>query len=92
MKSAYFKYLYSVAMLVFLAWWANLLLDKTEMCMEKLAAGTLTSGNINEIAGVGAVMGAAITWNMMIVTFWFRKAGPQEKKPPESDNGGSNPP
>lgn len=36
-----------------------------------------TQQNVLEVAGVTVLLGALISWNALIVQFWFRKKSPQ---------------
>lgn len=67
------KWAYSFALLGVTLWWARFL-----VLTIKEALAQPTEANIIEVAGVGVLLGALITWNATIVQYWFRKSPPKD--------------
>ena len=76
MKSQGFKQLFAFTMLAATIGWAvfAVLITKATMA-QPTATGVL------EVAGMGVVIGALITWTSSVVQFFYRKKGPDEGTP-----------
>jgi len=70
-----FKWLYSFALLVITMIWAAFCVATVVQNMNYP-----TAEGILGASGTGILLGALITWNAQIVTFWFRKKAPTDKE------------
>ena len=67
------KWVYSFVLLFLTLGWAGFLVW--------LVKDTIANPNavkVIEVTGVSALLGALITWNQSIVSYWFRKAPPKD--------------
>lgn len=77
MKGQIFKWAYSyLLLLATLGWGYITILSVMQALREKL------DGDIIAAAGASGVMGGLMALNALVVQHWFRKALPEDTKPP----------
>lgn len=76
MKNSNFKHAYAFTLLLMTFLWALFC-----VWMTGLAIKNLNSLNVIAAAGCDTLLGALVTWNALVIQFFFRKAGPGEKVP-----------
>ena len=67
------KWIYTFTLLVATLWWARFLVLTVKGVITQP-----TELGIIEVAGVGVLLGALLSWNANIVQYWFRKAPPKD--------------
>ena len=67
------KWVYSFVLLFLTLGWSGFL-----VWLVRKTIATPSALSVVEVSGVGVLLGALITWNQSIVSYWFRKAPPKD--------------